>query len=219
VWGRVEGWASVVFHLDEKMEPLYHRPATNYAVEPQPGGWTVLRERWPTGPARDLTARRFTTSAERRRYESLNLVEQRRWLIESISVKDTVRHWLAETFGLASYPVEITLVPDGDRRFRVESPLVPEGHDPRVTLSSLPMVPDAIAVTTAVVGDGEYRDIEVRQVGGGADPEAAAGEATAVLASRNPGARIASVPKPEHVVPSTLVDVPEAPPFAVAWTE
>jgi hypothetical protein len=218
IWGRVEGWASVVFHLDEKMEPLYHRPATNYAVEPQPDGWTVLRERWPTGPARDLTARRFTTRDERRQYESLNLVEQRRWLSETISVKDTVRHWLAETFGITAYPVEVVPVPDGEGRFRVECPLVPEGHEPRVTLSSLPMVHDAIAVTTAIVGDGEYRDIEARQIADGADPEGVAREAAGALAERHPGARIASVPRPEHAVPSTLVDVPDPPPFAVAWT-
>jgi hypothetical protein len=219
VWGRVEGWASVVFHLDEKMEPLYHRPASNYAVEPQPGGWAVQRERWLTGAGRDLTARRFTTGAERRRYESLNVVEQRRWLIETITVKDTVRHWLADTFGISAYPVEVVPVPDGERRFRVECPLVPEGHDPRVTLSSLPMVPDAIAVTTAIVGDGEYRDIEARQVPDGADPDDVAREAAAVLAERNPGARVASAPRPPTPVPSTLVDVPDPPPFAVAWTD
>jgi hypothetical protein len=201
------------------MEPLYHRPATNYAVEPQPGGWAVQRERWLTGAGRDLTARRFTTRDERRRYESLNIVEQRRWLMETITVKDTVRHWLAETFGITAYPVEVVPVPDGEGRYRVDCPLVPAGHEPLVTLSSLPMVPDAIAVTTAIVGDGKYRDIEARQVPHGGDPEAAAREAAGALAGRNPGARIASVPEPEHAVPSTLVDVPDPPPFAVAWTE
>jgi hypothetical protein len=200
------------------MEPLYHRPATNYAVEPQPGGWTVLRERWFTGAGREMTARRFTTRAERERYGALNLVDQRRWLIETISVKDTVRHWLAETFGISAYPVQVVPVPDGEGRYRVECPLVPDGHEPRVTLSSLPMARDAIAITTAVVGDGEYRDIEARQIFDGADPEAVASEAAGALAQRHPGARIASVPEPEHAVPSTLVDVPDPPPFAVAWT-
>jgi hypothetical protein len=114
-------------------------------------------------------------------------------------------------------------VPDGEGRYRVECPLVPAGHEPLVTLSSLPMARDAIAVTTAIVGDGEYRDIEARQVPDGADadadPEAVAREAAAILAERNPGARISSVPEPEHAVPSTLVDVPDPPPFAVAWTD
>jgi hypothetical protein len=71
----------------------------------------------------------------------------------------------------------------------------------------------------AVVGDGEYRDIEARQVPDGADPDDVAREAAAIVAERNPGARVASVSEPEHVVPIKLVDVPDQPPFAVAWTE
>jgi hypothetical protein len=219
VWGRVEGWASVVFHLDEKMEPLYHRPASNYAVEPQPGGWAVQRERWLTGAGRDLTARRFTTRAEREAYERMNLLDQRSHLLELITVKDTVRHWLADTFGISAYPVEVVPVPDGKRRFRVDCPLVPDGHDPRVTVSTPYILADSLAAMVAVVGDGEYRDIEARQVPGGADPDDVAREAAAIVAERNPGARVASVSEPEHVVPINLVDVPDQPPFAVAWTE
>jgi hypothetical protein len=212
-------WASVVFHLDEKMEPLYHRPATNYAVEPQHGGWTVQRERWLTGAGRDLTARRFMSRAEREAYERMNLLEQRRHLLELITVKDTVRQWLADTFGLGCFPVEVVPVADGERRFRVECPVVPDGHDPRVTVSTPYILADSLAVMVAAVGDGEYRDIEARQVPDSADPDDVARQAAAVLAERNPGARIASVPEPEHVVPINLADVPDQPPFAVAWTE
>jgi hypothetical protein len=219
VWCRVDGWASLVFHLDEQLEPLYHAPDRFQAVEPQPGDWHVVRERWPTGPGRDLTARRFTNRAERRTYDGRNLVEQRRWLLETIAAKDAVRHWLATVHGVPAYPVEVSLEPDGDRRFRPVSRAIPAGADPRVTLATPPLTPDTIAVTVAIVGDGEYRDIEVRQVPEGGDAEAAASEAAAALTARNPGARVASTPRPEHVVPSTLVDVPDPPPFAVAWTE
>ncbi|HEY8523911.1 MAG TPA: polyketide synthase dehydratase domain-containing protein [Acidimicrobiales bacterium] len=216
---QVQGWSSVVFHLDGRMEPLYHRPSTNHAVDPQPGGWTVQVERWLTGAGRDLTARRFMGRAERARYQAMNVVEQRRHLLETITVKDTVRHWLAERFGIDAYPVQVVPVPDGERRFRVECPLVPAGHDPRVTVSTPYMLSDALAVMVAIVGDGEYRDIEARHVPDGADPEEVAREAAAAVQARNPDARVASVPAPEHVMPIDLTDVPEPPPFAVAWTE
>jgi malonyl CoA-acyl carrier protein transacylase len=218
VWCRVDGWASLVFHLDERMEPFYHAPSRNRVTEPQPGGWHVLRERWPTGPARDLTARRFMNRTERAAYTSKNLIEQRRYLQELICGKEAVRQWLSDEHGVDSFPVEVSLVPDGDRRFRVDCRAVPEGHDPRITLSSLEMVSDAIAVTVAIVGDGEYRDVEARQVPPGGDPDAVAAEAAELVSARNPGASVGSVPAPINSIPSTLTDVPDPPPFAVAWT-
>jgi hypothetical protein len=139
-------------------------------------------------------------------------------MMECVAAKDAARHWLGQTLGVPSFPVEITLVPDGTRRFRVESHLIPDGHDLRVTLSSLPMTPDTLAVTVAVIGEGEYRDIEARRVRAGADPDAVAAEAAGAVAARNPGARVARVPRPENDIPSTLADVPDPPPFAVAWT-
>jgi hypothetical protein len=110
-------------------------------------------------------------------------------------------------------------VADDERRFRVECPVVPDGHEPLVTVSTPYILADSLAAMVAIVGDGEYRDIEARHIPDGADPDAVAREAAGLLAERNPGARIASVPEPEHVVPINLTDVPDQPPFAVAWTE
>ncbi len=209
---RVTGWTSILFHLDELMEPLHHAPSLNDVAEPQPGGWYVVRERWPTGPARDLTARRYLDRGERARYAPMNLLEQRRWLIEQIAAKDAVRSWLREEHARPCFPVEVTLVPDGERRFRVACDRVPPGHDPRVTLCSIGWV------TVAIVGDGAYRDIEARLVSDAADAGDAARRAAEAVAARNPGARVASVPRPTVDVPSRL-EVPDPPPFAVAWTE
>ena len=145
---RVTGWSSILFHLDELMEPLHHAPHLNDAAEPQPGGWYVIRERWPTGPARDLTSRRYLDRPERARYAAMNLLEQRRWLLDTVAAKDAVRSWLREEHAVPSFPVELVLVPDGDRRYRVRSELIPAGHDPRVTIARLGWV------TVAVLGDG-----------------------------------------------------------------
>jgi hypothetical protein len=211
VWCRVDGWSSHVFHLDEVMEPIYHRTGSAFATEPQDGDWTVAIERWPTGAGRDLTARRFLNRPERAIYAGLNLLEQRRWLIEVAAVKETVRQWLHEEFGIASYPVEIDMVPDGDGRYRVTGGVIPSGHDPRVTVSSVPWL------TVAVLGDGRWRDIEARLV---EDPAAAgdvAASAAAAVSARNPGASVSSVDRVDAIRPSRI-EVVVIPHFAVAWT-
>lgn len=211
-WCRVSGWTSNVFHIDPVMEPIYHEPGVNYAAEPQPGGWNVVIERWPTGAGRDLTARRFLCRAERAHYETLNLLEQRRWLIDTIAAKDSVRRWLGERYGIPAFPVEVTLEPDGDRRFRAVSRLIPAGHDLRITVSSL----DWLAV--AIVGDGAYHDIEARIVAESAGADQIAVEAAAAVRARNPGALVASVAAVDDIIPSSI-DVVVIPHLAVAWTE
>lgn len=215
LWCRVTGWTSNVFHIDPVMEPIYHETGVNYAAEPQTGGWNVVIERWPTGAGRDLTARRFLSRAERAHYEGLNLLEQRRWLIDTIAAKDSVRRWLGEQHGIPAFPVEVTLQPDGERRFRPVSALIPAGHDLRITVSSL----DWLAV--AIVGDGAYRDIEARIVADGSDADAAdqvAMEAAAAVRARNPGALVAGVAAVDDITPSSI-GVVVIPRLAVAWTE
>ncbi|HEV7760617.1 MAG TPA: hypothetical protein VGO78_16550, partial [Acidimicrobiales bacterium] len=211
VWCRVEGWSSHVFHLDEIMEPIYHRTGTHYAAEPQPGGWTVLIERWPTGAGRDLTSHRFLNRPERATYAGMNLLEQRHWIIEVAAVKDTVRRWLYDTFGVTSFPVEIDLVPEGEHRYRVVGDVIPEGHDPRVTVSSVPWL------AVAILGDGAYRDIEARVVPDDASPDAVAAEAAAAVRTRNPDAAVAQVAQVDDIQPSNI-EVVVIPRFAVAWT-
>jgi malonyl CoA-acyl carrier protein transacylase len=212
VWCRVDGWSSHVFHLDEVMEPIYHRTGRHFAAEPQPGGWNVLIERWPTGAGRDLTSHRFLNRPERARYATLNLLEQRHWLIEVAAVKDTVRRWLHDTFDIPSFPVEIDLIPDGDNRYRARGAVIPDGHDPCITVSSVPWL------AVAVLGDGHYRDIEAREVPEGAPAEAVAAEAAAAVQARNPEATIAHVAQVDRIEPSNI-DAVVIPDFAVAWTE
>jgi hypothetical protein len=212
IWCRVTGWTSNVFHLDPVMEPIYHRAGRNYAAEPHPGGWNVVIERWPTGAGRDLTAKRFLCRAERAHYERLNLLEQRRWLIDTIAAKDSVRRWLGQRYDIGAFPVEVTLTPDGPRHYRAASALIPDGHDLRVTVSSL----DWLAV--AIVGDGTYHDIEARIVADDVDPDQVAAAAAATIRARNPGAVATSVAAVDTITPSNI-DVVVIPHLAVAWTD
>jgi Acyl transferase domain/Polyketide synthase dehydratase len=211
IWCRVTGWHSIVFHLDELMEPLYHATTRNFVTEPQAGGWNVVMERWPMGAARELTSRRYCTRAERDHFQSLNLLQQRHRLLETVAVKDSVRRWLWENHGAEVYPVEVTYEADGDdRHFRVVCPHIPEGHDIRVTASVL----ERSAV--AIVGDGVYHDIESLAIGDGEDPDEVAARAAKVVVDRNPGADVHQAIPPFDVTPSRLKAAPP-PSFAVAW--
>ncbi len=207
----VRGWTSILFHLDEMMEPVHHAPGRSDVAEVQPGGWVSVRERWPTGQARDLNARRCLGRAEQSLYDGMNLLEQRRWLIDVIAAKDAYRRWLRDRFGVPCYPCEVRLVPDGERRYRIDCSRTPPGHDPRLTVWPLNWM------AVVVVGDGAYRDIEAREVPEGTDAREVQREAAAALAARCPGVPVASVPAPTHQVPSRL-GVPDPPPYAVAWT-
>ena len=62
----------------------------------------------------------------------------------------------------------------------------------------------------------DYRDIEAVPVGE-CDAAGAAARAADAVATRNPGALVRWVEERENDVPSRL-EVPDPPPFAVAWT-
>jgi malonyl CoA-acyl carrier protein transacylase len=212
VWCKVENWTSLVFHLDELMERVYHNPSDCHATEPQPAGWNVVRERWPGGTSRDMTARRYLSRPEREHYEAMPLVDQRRWLIETVAIKDSARMWMRWVVGLPLFPAEISLTPDGPNRWIVDGPW--HDSDPdfrlRVTASTVDWLTVAMVSHT-----DEYYDIECRHVPTGADAEEIRRQAHEAVAARNPGREIQSVAEPEFVVPSFLGDLVHV---AVAWT-
>jgi malonyl CoA-acyl carrier protein transacylase len=214
LWCRVENWTSLVFHLDELMERVYHGPADNFCVEPQPFGWNVARERWPGGTSRDMTARRYFNRGEREVYDGLPLIDQRRFLIDAIAIKDSCRMWMKYGMNFPIYPAEVWYHADGPNRWLVTGAWA-YVSDPdfrlRVTTSSLEWLTVAIVSHT-----DEYYDIEARVVPPGADAEAIRREVHEAVAARNPGKEIESVPEPPFVVPSFLTDTVH---FAVAWTK
>jgi malonyl CoA-acyl carrier protein transacylase len=212
VWCRVSRWTSIVFHRDELMEAVHYAPTTRYATEPQPGGWSVALERWPSGPGRELTARRYMTRAERESFSQLNLVQQRRRLIDTVAAKDSVRQWLWDTYQTPAYPVEISLEDDGEQRYRASSRLIPEGHDLRIAVSRV----DWLAV--AMLTDGRYGDIEARLIPADAEPRQVGNEAADAVASRNVHVPVEFVAPVTTVAPSRI-EVVEVPQFAVAWTQ
>lgn len=208
----VDGWTSIVFHRDELMEPLYYAPDRRTMDEPQPGGFSVVLERWPTGPGRELTARRYMSGPERQVFAQMNLLEQRRWVIELVAAKDVVRRWLWEHGQPPCYPIEIALERHGERLLRAVSPHIPDGHDLWVAVSSVNWA------AAAIVGDGHLPDIEACLIPDTAAPSAVGDAAATTLQSRNPGAVVRQIAPVTDLSPSRLEVAPQ-PPFAVAWTE
>jgi len=132
-WCRIEGWQAHIFAGDDRVFPVLRFPRDHVVAEARPGGWMLLRERWPTGATRDMVARRYLSQAERAEYEAQNLRDQRTWLLDRIAAKDVVRHWLAAR-GIPSHPIEVAVATAVDGRIEVSSPLL-DGHDLRVAVA------------------------------------------------------------------------------------
>jgi phosphopantetheinyl transferase len=122
LWCRVEGWRDRRFDTDELTWPVYRFPEVRRVAEAQPGGWFLVRERWPDSATRELMMRRYLGAAERAEYEQLNPRAQRQWLLGRIAVKDAARQWLWDRGAGPVFPVEVGVDHDGAGRPRVRGP-------------------------------------------------------------------------------------------------
>jgi acyl transferase domain-containing protein len=147
VWCRIEGWTTRRFATDDAIWRVKFRPESN-TLSRTADGWTVLRERWPDTASRELMMRSYLNSAERARYTQLNPLQQRRWLLGAIAVKDAVRRWLWDRGAGPIYPAEIT-VEDFGAGLLVRGPF----RAPRVSLAYRP--PDGAGRACAVAVAGE----------------------------------------------------------------
>lgn len=116
VWCVIEGWTTRRFATDERIWNVKFRPQSETLAEPRPGGWCVVRERWPDTGSRELIMRRYLCAAERPRYDELTPNTRRQWLLGRIAAKDAVRHRLWELGAGPIYPAEITI--ENDERGR-----------------------------------------------------------------------------------------------------
>ncbi|MDN3356374.1 beta-ketoacyl synthase N-terminal-like domain-containing protein [Actinomadura sp. DC4] len=116
VWCRMEGWTTRRFATDDRTWRIKFRPQSETVSEPRPGGWCVVRERWPDTGSRELIMRRYLCAAERPRYEELTPNTRRAWLLGRIAAKDAVRHRLWDLGAGPIYPAEIRI--DNDDRGR-----------------------------------------------------------------------------------------------------
>jgi phosphopantetheinyl transferase (holo-ACP synthase) len=157
LWCRVNGWTAHIFHSDEIVAKVLRYPEHNGISEPQPEGWVLVRERWSSGAARELVARRYLSRGEREVYERQNLRAQRAWLLGRIAVKDAVRRWLADRGERMVFPVEIEVGNDDHGAPFVRSRRL-DGHDLRVSLAH------AEWAAAAIVAEGRAVGIDLAEV-------------------------------------------------------
>lgn len=109
VWARITAWADRRFLTDDAVDPILRWPEANRIAESQPGGWLLLRDRWPDPANRELVMRRYLASVERKQYESENPRGRHRWLLGRIAAKDAVRQWLWDDGAGPLYPAEFVI--------------------------------------------------------------------------------------------------------------
>ncbi|MFI0816279.1 beta-ketoacyl synthase N-terminal-like domain-containing protein [Streptomyces sp. NPDC021098] len=112
VWAELHGWHDRRFDNDPETRPVERFPQRNTLSRPQPGGWSLVYERWPDLASRDLIMRNNLGSAERAEYERQPPLGRRQWLLGRIAAKDAVRRWLWEQGEGPVFPAEIRVCED-----------------------------------------------------------------------------------------------------------
>ncbi|MEU5796621.1 beta-ketoacyl synthase N-terminal-like domain-containing protein [Streptomyces sp. NPDC047813] len=116
VWAVLEGWQDRRFDNDPTTRPVERFPERNTLSALQPGGWTLLHERWPDLASRELIMRNSLGGAERARYAAHPPRGRRQWLLGRIAVKDAVRRLLWERGEGPVFPAEIRVHNDAAGR-------------------------------------------------------------------------------------------------------
>jgi phosphopantetheinyl transferase len=128
LWASIDRWTDRRFDTDEVTWPVFLFPERNRIAQRQPGGWYLVRDRWPDPATRELVMRRYLSAAERMDYERRAPRAARQWLLGRIAVKDAVRQWLWDAGAGPVFPIEVTVSNDPSGRPRVAGPFpeVPE---------------------------------------------------------------------------------------------
>ncbi len=132
LWARIDRWRDRRFATDDVTWPVFYFPARNRIAQRQPGGWFLVRDRWPDPATCELFMRRYLSAAERAEYQRRNPRAARQWLMGRIAVKDAVRQWLWDAGAGPVFPNEITVSNDPSGRPRVAGPFI---EAPEVSLA------------------------------------------------------------------------------------
>ncbi|MFD4570731.1 beta-ketoacyl synthase N-terminal-like domain-containing protein [Streptomyces sp. NPDC058417] len=116
VWAELYGWQDRRFDNDPQTRPVERFPELNTLSERQPGGWSLLHERWPDLASRELIMRNALGGPERSRYAEHAPRGRRQWLLGRIAVKDAVRQWLWDQGEGPVFPAELRVHNDASGR-------------------------------------------------------------------------------------------------------
>lgn len=151
VWARVRGWCDVRLDCDRRAHRVYAFPRDNRFGEPQPGGWTLVEDRWPGVAARAIFAGVYLGGAERAEFDRHPLREQRHWLLGRIAAKDAAREWLSARGVRPLFPAELVVTDDGPGQCRVRPARDPDLPELRVAVAWSGRT--AVALARPVVSD------------------------------------------------------------------
>ncbi|MBV9162964.1 MAG: polyketide synthase dehydratase domain-containing protein [Pseudonocardiales bacterium] len=122
LWARIDRWRDRRFHTDEVTWPVSLFPERNLIAQRQPGGWFLVRDRWPDPATGELIMRRYLSAAERADYQRRTPRGARQWLLGRIAVKDAVRQWLWDAGAGPVFPIEVTVSNNTSGRPQVRGP-------------------------------------------------------------------------------------------------
>jgi hypothetical protein len=187
---RITGWVNRRFDSDPPLWRMLREPDRHLVSSAVAPGVVAVEERWRDSASRELMARRYLDRRERGVYESLNPLEQRRWLLGRIAAKDAVRQAIwAEGHG-PLFPIEVPVADNTPSSVRVtggpaEGTRVAIAVESWTAAAGVGLPGLALAPTDASRGDGrdEARRLLERALAAGAAPEARVGIVSAVLRS------------------------------------
>ncbi|MGH3852759.1 MAG: beta-ketoacyl synthase N-terminal-like domain-containing protein [Pseudonocardiaceae bacterium] len=132
LWACIDRWTDRRFNTDEVTWPVFVFPERNRIGQRQPGGWYLVRDRWPDPATRELIMRRYLNATERAEYQRRSPRAAKQWLLGRIAVKDAVRQWLWDAGAGPVFPIEITVSNDASGQPRVAGPFT---QAPEVSLA------------------------------------------------------------------------------------
>jgi acyl transferase domain-containing protein/phosphopantetheinyl transferase len=144
LWARIDRWRDRRFNTDEVTWPVFLFPERNRIAQRQPGGWFLVRDRWPDPATRELIMRCYLSAAERADYQRRTPRAAQQWLLGRIAVKDAVRQWLWDAGAGPVFPIEVTVSNAASGRPQVAGPFT---EAPEVSLAHTG------SLAAALVGD------------------------------------------------------------------
>jgi acyl transferase domain-containing protein/phosphopantetheinyl transferase len=132
LWAHVDRWRARRFDTDEVTWPVFVDPERNRIAQRQPGGWYLVRDRWPDPATRELIMRRYLSAAERTDYQRRTPRAAQQWLLGRIAVKDAVRQQLWDAGAGPIFPIEVTVSNDPSGQPRLAGPFT---EAPEVSLA------------------------------------------------------------------------------------
>ncbi|MGH3874420.1 MAG: beta-ketoacyl synthase N-terminal-like domain-containing protein [Pseudonocardiaceae bacterium] len=167
LWARIDRWRDRRFDTDEVTWPVLLFPGHNRIAQRQPGGWYLVRDRWPDPATRELIMRRYLGAAERADYQRRTPRAARQWLLGRIAVKDAVRQWLWDAGAGPVFPIEITVSNDASGRPLVagpfaETPEVSLAHTGSLAVALIghPGHPPGVGIDIEQITDRDDRTVE-----------------------------------------------------------